>query len=1624
MRAPSVQQLRGTPNAQGKAPHTGVLPLVHPLARAYVVGQLTRGGVVRLARVAPLLAGHSTSAGSRRKGIRMAWHGRGGTLSARRYARTWGGNRGRWGKWCATVLVLAMTTFGLTTVGAPRASAAQGPTPSAAASALPTDSASVDPGPLDHLVLSPSGATVTAGDSQAYTAEGFDSDGNSLGDVTSATTFTISGGGSCAGASCSATVPGTYTVTGTDGTATGTAKLVVTTLAPGDIYTVAGNGTGGYGGDGGPATSAELQNAVEVALDPNGDLLIVEEDYQNRVRLVARSASNPGYVLAGCPGTCTWAQGDIYTVAGNGTGGYSGDGGPAVSAQLYDPAGVAVDSSGNVLIADYGNQRVRVLAMSASDPGYTLAGCPGTCSWAQGDIYTVVGDGTSGYGMVDIGDGGPATSAELSAPESVAVDSSGNLVLGESLPRVRVVAMSASDPGYALAGCPGTCSWTRGDIYTVAGDGTSGGSGDGGPATSAEITNPTDVVVDLSGDLVINDVWNARVRLVAVSASNPGYALSGCPGTCTWAQGDIYTVAGDGTWEGAEQIAGAGYSGDGGPATSAELGGEGTDDVVVDASGNLVIADGANFRVRVVAVSASDPGYALAGCPGTCTWAKGDIYTVAGNGSQGYSGDGGPATSAELNSPLGGIAVDASGNLVIADVYNNRVREVLVGSSGTLDHLALSPSSATVTAGDSQSYAAAGFDANGNSLGDVTSATTFTISGGGTCAGTSCGATVPGTYTVTGTDGTATGTATLYVESAGDWPQFRDGPAHTGHNAAETTLSPSDLADLGVAWTAAIGEATYSSATVADGVVYIGAQDGTVDGRLYAFPVGCASGGGTCTPLWTAVTTLGIQATPAVADGVVYVGSGSEDGKLYAFAVGCASGGGTCSPLWTANVGDVRSSPAVSGGVVYITSYGSGELYAFAVGCASGGGTCSPLWTANVGMATRSSPAVADGVVYVGSFDDDLYAFPVGCRTDGGTCSPLWIGATGSYIESSPAVSGGVVYVGSEDGNLYAFPVGCRTDGGTCLPLWTGATGGIIDISSPAVANGAVYVGSDDGKLYAFPVGCRSDGGTCTPLWTGSTGGQILSSPTVSGGVVYLSSYDGNLYAFGLLPPGVLDHLVLSPSSSTVTAGATQTYTAQGFDGYGNSLGDVTSATTFTVGGGGSCVGASCSATLPGTYTVTGTDGTATGTATLQVTPAIITVTVSGSQGYGSSSPAFTPTYSAPSGVSVTGTVICSTVNGGSSIGPSLSAGSSYTIDGPSCSGLSAPVGYSVAYVGGIFTVNQAAPAITWPVPAAITYGTALGSAQLDATASVPGTFSYSPAAGTVLHPGTGQVLEVTFTPTDTTDYASASASTTITVNQATPAITWPVPAAITYGTALGSAQLDATALVPGTFTYSPAAGTVLPAGSQTLTVNFTPTDTTDYTSASASTTLTVGFTQSCITTTYNGSLTIAKGQALCIGTGGKVTGSVSVSPGGSLWVDGGSIGGSLSSSGASALSMAGATLTGSLSVTGSTGPVVVGGPSGSGVTIGGSVSITSNTKGVTFDNDHVTGSLSISANAGGLAVTGNVITGSASVTANTGGIVFTNNAISGSLAIIDNSGGFQYSGNSVKGSVTNSGNS
>jgi uncharacterized protein YheU (UPF0270 family) len=420
-------------------------------------------------------------------------------------------------------------------------------------------------------------------------------------------------------------------------------------MTAGDIYRVAGTGSAGFSGNGGPATKAELAQPEGAAVDGAGNLVIA--DTQNeRIRVVAaRTGTFYGKSLT---------AGDIYTVAGNGTLGFSGDRGPATRAALNTPEAVAVDGAGNLVIADASNDRVRVVAVRTG----TFYGR----SMTAGDIYTGAGGGTTG-----LGDGGPATSAELCQPKSVALDGAGNLVIADTCDRqVRVVAVRTGT-FYGQ-------SMTAGDIYTVAGDGYPGVLGDGGPATRAELWSPTGVAVDGAGNLAIADVWGVRV-VATTTNSFYGQAMTA---------GDIYTVAGNG---------GRWFSGDGGPATAATV--SPACRVAVDGAGNLVIADESDGRVRVVAASTgSFYGQAMT---------AGNIYTVAGNGQVGFSGDGGPATKARFWGP-DAIAIDHSGNLVVGDYFNNRVR-VVAAATGSFYGQAMTAGNIYTVAGNGT----AGFSGDG-----------------------------------------------------------------------------------------------------------------------------------------------------------------------------------------------------------------------------------------------------------------------------------------------------------------------------------------------------------------------------------------------------------------------------------------------------------------------------------------------------------------------------------------------------------------------------------------------------------------------------------------------------------------------------------------------------------------------------------------------------------------------------------------------------------------------------------------------------------------------------------------------------------------------------------------------
>ncbi len=349
-------------------------------------------------------------------------------------------------------------------------------------------------------------------------------------------------------------------------------------LAPGTIVTVVGTGQPGIGGGitgvGGPATEARLQSPVDLAFDADRNLYIAGRFNHQILRV------DPSGILT--------------VAAGQPQSGFSGDGGLATEAELHNASAIAVDPDGNLYISDSGNHRIRVVD-------------------TDGIITTVAGTGEPGFS----GDGGPATQAALKNPLGLAFDGQGNLYFWDA-GNLRIRMVDAD-----------------GIITTVAGTGERGSSPDGTPASEASLGSPSDHVplgldFDPDGRLHITDLGNSRIWMIDQ-------------------EGRLRAVAGSGE---------SAYSGDGGPATEAGI--NGPLDIALGPDGSLYISTHTHasegHRVRVVD-------------------RDGIITTIAGSETSGYSGDGGPATEAELNIPSA-VAIGPDGNLYIADGANGVIRMV------------------------------------------------------------------------------------------------------------------------------------------------------------------------------------------------------------------------------------------------------------------------------------------------------------------------------------------------------------------------------------------------------------------------------------------------------------------------------------------------------------------------------------------------------------------------------------------------------------------------------------------------------------------------------------------------------------------------------------------------------------------------------------------------------------------------------------------------------------------------------------------------------------------------------------------------------------------------------------
>ncbi len=381
------------------------------------------------------------------------------------------------------------------------------------------------------------------------------------------------------------------------------------------IVTVAGGGGSTALPAGQASTTLSLGSPVSAASDPSGNVLIADPG-NNVIEAVAGSTGS----FYGQP----MQAGHIYTVVGDGTAGYSGDAiaQPLTSDELSGPNGVAVDAAGDVVITDTMNNAVRFIpAGSGVYFGQTMT---------AGQIFTIAGGGSPGQ----LADGGQATSAGMNAPDGVAFDPAGDVVVADTNNDVvRLIPRS----NHTAFGRPVLTD----RIYTLAGDTNVGFAGNGGPGRNAELgLQPfAGVAVDPSGNVAIADGGNSVIWLVSAGT------------------GIIRTIVGNGN---------PGFTGDKHPASSATI--DGPQGVAYDAAGDLFVSDSNNNMIRLVpAATGSYDGKKVKG---------GDIYGIVGTGTAGYSGDGGPPRASQLNAPAG-IAVSASGHLVVADNGNDVIRETV-----------------------------------------------------------------------------------------------------------------------------------------------------------------------------------------------------------------------------------------------------------------------------------------------------------------------------------------------------------------------------------------------------------------------------------------------------------------------------------------------------------------------------------------------------------------------------------------------------------------------------------------------------------------------------------------------------------------------------------------------------------------------------------------------------------------------------------------------------------------------------------------------------------------------------------------------------------------------------------
>ena len=918
----------------------------------------------------------------------------------------------------------------------------------------------VDAGALDHIVISSAAATTTTDTARSFTAEGFDRSDNSIGDVTAATVFAMSGGGTCTGSECGAHTPGDYIVTGTHGVLTGTASLHV------DVGALA-----------------------SITITPADGTITVDDSQAYAVEGFDQFGNSRGDVTGSV----------IFAISGSGSC-------SANECRSSEPGDLTVTAVAGG-IEDTASLHVTVGRLS-----YLIL-VPGSGSIAAGGTQTYTAQGFDQFNH-NLGDVTASATFAMSGPGSCTANACSAIVAGDYT--VTAEYDGATGSAFLRVGLGTLTSIAIGPVAaTITADDVQSYS-----ATGHDVYGN---IADVTGSTVFTiDVGAECTGSVCHSVTPGGYTVTATNGTLT--DTTLLTVT---------------------PGTLSYVV-VGPDDGVINAGGTQPFT----------AEAFDSHGNSLGDVTGAT------IFAIGGGGS---------CAAAVCQTTVAG---DHSVSGTWSGVTDTAVLHV---EAGPLDRIAVAPDGATITADESRSFTAEGLDVYGNSLGDLTSETVFEMAGG-SCADAVCASTVAGDHTVTGVYGDLSDTATLHV-SIGALASIVIGPRTATITAGGTQ-----------AYTATGFDAHGNSIDVAGSTIF-------------------SVTGGSCVGSSCSATAAGDHAVTATKGlltdaAALQVDAGPLDHLSISPGFATITAGETWTYAATGHDSFDNSLGDVTGSTIFAISGGSCAA-ATCTTTASGDHTVTGTIGTRTGMATlhvdagtlqgivispkTATVAAGESQAYTAE-GFDIYQNSLGDVT-GSTI--LTIAGEGSCADSlcTSTVTGDYAVVGSNGGfadtATLHVAIGTLTSivvGPSAATITAGGTQAYTAVGFDAYANSADVTGA-----AVFSI---AGGGSCTAATCGSTAPGDHPVTAAMG----LLTDTATLH----VDAGALHHLAVSPGTADVTAGGSQAYTAEGFDAFDNSLGDVTAATVFTIGG-VACAGASCASTVAGDHTVAATNGAATGTAMLHV---------------------------------------------------------------------------------------------------------------------------------------------------------------------------------------------------------------------------------------------------------------------------------------------------------------------------------------------------------------------------------------------------------------------------------------